>query len=827
MLVAPVNTKALFLGYVAAVFLAAAAGAESPVPVYRWSTLSGWARFGSNDGPATMARFNQPTGLATDVAGNVYVADTENSTIRKIGIDGRVSTLAGLAGEAGSVDGVGGVARFRFPRSLAVDAVGNIYVADSGNNTVRRVAPDGVVTTLAGQAGTSGDADGPATAARFQHLSSIAVDAGGILYVGDNNGLRQIDHGNVKTLFKAGATMTSGPETFTVFPATWGPTTLGIDLLGRLAFAATVTKGDRRGFAVVELGSGGQLVPLVNELGALGDRRTWSGLTNIEPTSFGGFTIDRAGYMYLSAKNSYWVESPGPPVVIVRLGPDGVPLSFRSVVGDDNRLHPFAGMTTTVAGDLVITCEDSNVVSLYPANNSSGPSVLAGRPIYGNGSESSFQSILDLAIDPGTNTLWLADQGVSTRYAWGVGQTWSTVSPDGVVTSQGVPMSAPYEYISFSFLGLTVDPLGNAYLGSTEFGSSGSNWVRVSLNSIGTPTPIPALDKIAGLRNLAAAAGGRVYICTSTALHLLGPDNTLSLLAGSDAQAGTVDGVGVAARFNSLSCPVVDAAGNCYLLDSWGYEIGTPTVAGTTTIRRITPAGVVTTVSGNLMREPMVDGYLLPAGPSGLALGPAGEFYFCYGGDATVWRLDVDGTQTLLGGSSAHSGNVEGIGAGARFYFPWGVVVDANKNLYLVDQDSQTIRKGTYLGTTPVVLASPSSQTVTAGVAVQFSVQVAGSPAPTCQWYFGEVALAGATGTSLRIASAQASDAGIYTVVVANTAGTATSPGATLTVNPVPVKPVTTAGGGGGGGAPSIGCILSFALLSGLRWLFPRNRPAR
>lgn len=147
------------------------------------TTLAGNGVAGNTNGSGGangLAEFSGPAGVAIDVAGNVYVADQENSVIRMVTPDGAVSTLAG-SGHAGYSDGAATNAQFSFPSSVAVDAKGNVYVADTYNYAIRMITPSGSVSTVAG--GTSGHADGDSTQAKFSHLTSIAVDGAGSLYI--------------------------------------------------------------------------------------------------------------------------------------------------------------------------------------------------------------------------------------------------------------------------------------------------------------------------------------------------------------------------------------------------------------------------------------------------------------------------------------------------------------------------------------------------------------------------------------------------------------------------------------------------------------------
>jgi sugar lactone lactonase YvrE len=156
---------------------------------------------GSEDGAGGAARLASPRGIAIDPAGNLYVADEGNSNIRMITPAGAVSTLAGEARQTGSSDGTGKAAHFAAPRGVAADASGNVYVADTDNHVIRKVTKSGVVTTLAGHLGDNGKADGTGSAARFSEPRGVAVDAAGNVYVADtgNGAVRMITPEGVVT----------------------------------------------------------------------------------------------------------------------------------------------------------------------------------------------------------------------------------------------------------------------------------------------------------------------------------------------------------------------------------------------------------------------------------------------------------------------------------------------------------------------------------------------------------------------------------------------------------------------------------------------------
>jgi len=204
---------------------------------------------GSEDGTRIEARFRYPQGLAVDTAGNVYVADSGNNTIRRVTPNGVVTTLAGFPRRTGSADGIGSAAEFNYPNSVAVDSAGNVYVADLYNNTIRKVTPGGEVTTLAGRAGDAGSADGTGAAARFNFPQGVAVDRHGNVFVADtfNNAIRKITPAGVVTTLAGRLTYDFGSEDGTGGAARFHyPCSLGVDTADNIYVSDTGNNTIRR-----------------------------------------------------------------------------------------------------------------------------------------------------------------------------------------------------------------------------------------------------------------------------------------------------------------------------------------------------------------------------------------------------------------------------------------------------------------------------------------------------------------------------------------------------------------------------------------------------
>jgi sugar lactone lactonase YvrE len=267
---------------------------------------------GTADGPASQAQFNLPQGVAVDAQGNVFVADSANNTIRMI-TGGMVSTLAGTAGVAGSLDGIGTAAQFNGPNGLAVDAHGNIFVADSANNTIRMIAPGGTVTTLAGNPDPLtgvGFADGVGAAAKFHVPNEVAIDTAGNIYVADslNRRIRKVTqtstgtNGVVTTLAGSG---NPGHADGVGIAATFGHVQgLTVDTSGN-PLSGTVYVTDPDNFTVRRISAAGLVETIIGQPGKV-NSNPGGPLPGAITTDF-GIAIDPTGKLYVSIPSAQMI----------------------------------------------------------------------------------------------------------------------------------------------------------------------------------------------------------------------------------------------------------------------------------------------------------------------------------------------------------------------------------------------------------------------------------------------------------------------------------------------------------------------------------------
>jgi len=253
------------------------------------STLAG-STYGPADGLGAEAQFDKPCGVAVDAQGNVYVADAWNHKIRKVTPDGMVSTLAGST--LGFADGPGESAQFNSPYGVAVDAQGNVYVADANNSKIRKITPDGMVSTLAGS--TQGFADGAGDTAQFDTPYGIAVDAQGIVYVADsnNNKIRKITPDGVVSTY-AGNSRNESDENPVVLALFNSPLGVAVDAQGNVYVA------DSENHIISKITPEGELSLLAGSTKGFADG---SGNTAQLNTPY-GIAVDADGTVYVA---DYW-----------------------------------------------------------------------------------------------------------------------------------------------------------------------------------------------------------------------------------------------------------------------------------------------------------------------------------------------------------------------------------------------------------------------------------------------------------------------------------------------------------------------------------------
>ncbi|HTE01114.1 MAG TPA: hypothetical protein VK668_17610 [Mucilaginibacter sp.] len=312
------------------------------------TTFAGSAASGSADGTGTAAQFNNPNGIATDAAGNIYVADTFNSLIRKITPAGLVTTLAGN-GTAGYADGTGTAAQFYGPQGLAVDASGNIYVADFGNNVIRKITPAGVVSTLAGNT-TAGYVDGTGTAAEFSSPAAVAVDAAGNVYVADhnNNMIRKITSAGVVTRIAGTTTAGYANATFDATTGAYGlfkdPNGIAVDASGNVYVA------DLGNHAIRKITSAGVIT-------TVGGSPVQSAVIGLPA----GVTVDATGNLFIADEAGRILELTSAGVLYTLAGATNV-AGFADGDGAAAKFNTPTGIAVNATGNIFVADFNNNSI---------------------------------------------------------------------------------------------------------------------------------------------------------------------------------------------------------------------------------------------------------------------------------------------------------------------------------------------------------------------------------------------------------------------------------------------------------------------------------
>jgi hypothetical protein len=726
------------------------------------STLAGSTSGGGYaDGSAAVARFSAPRSAAADMAGNLYLADSGNHVIRKIAANGSVTTLAGQAGVAGSSDGAGGNARFRFPGGLAVDqATGNVFVADTENHTIRKITSAGVVTTVAGLAGTQGTADGTGSAARFTYPEGLAVDVTGVIYVADTSShtIRKITTSNAVTTL-AGAARVSGTTDGFGSQARFNfPWDVAVDYATGNLFVAdtnnhTIRKVTPDGRVTTVAGLA--LTPgAVNGTGtAARFKYPWA------------LDVDPSGILYVADTENQLIrriDAAGNVTTVAGSGQYG----RTDATGTSASFAFPSGIA--VMNDGTIFVPEHELHDVRRISTAGAVTTFTGqKPILGttngNGTQARFSYPFNVASDSAGN-LYIPESADDIRKIDANGNV-STVA--GLASTSGTNDGTGTAARFNGPIGIATDSMGNFFIADTS-----NNTIR-KMTPGGTVTTFAGAAGVAGFVDgtgsqarfnkpwgLAIDSHDTLYVADSSnhAIRTIEPAGVVTTFAGAST-FGSNDGVGTSARFFYPLGVALDAARNVYVAD-WGNH----------TIRKITPAGVVTTLAGLAGSSGIADGTGTTArfnAPSGIAADPSGLLYVADTDNSSIRRVTASGQVTTIAGLSGSPGNVNGTGSAARFFFPNGISLDNQGRLIIADTYNHAIRVGTFAPpTVDSFVAVPGS--IKAGMFSTLSWTTSGATSVEIDNGIGVVATNGAV-------PVQPAATTTYTLTARGPGGTATA----------------------------------------------------
>jgi len=620
----------------------------------------GW---GYADGTGAAASFGLPSGVASDSAGNVYVADFGNDTIRKITPEGVVSTLAGTAEIMGSADGTGAAARFWTPWSVATDSAGNVYVAD-GNDTIRKITPAGVVTTLAGTSGTVGSTDGTGAAARFYVPEGVATDTAGNVYVADtgNDTIRKITPAGVVTTLAGTAGMTGSTDGIGAAALFSGPQAVVTDGAGNIYVA------DEGNSTIRKITPAGVVITLAGTAGMTGSSDGMGAAARFFAPR--GVATDNAGNVYVADSYNDTVRKITPAGVVTTLAGTAGMTGSTDGMGAAARFNDPHGVAVDGSGNVYVA-EPFNytIRKITPAGM---VTTMAGLALEfgsadGTGPTARFVSPLAVAATDSAGNVYVADLGnytIRKVTSTGVVSTLAgTAGKGGSVDGTGA--AARFE----GPVGVAADNAGNVYVADI-FNDANSGTCSDTIRKITTAGVVSTFAGTAGTcgstdgtgaaarfgtpMGLAADSAGNVYVADAgnSAIRKITPAGVVTTFAGTADIPGSTDGTGAAASFNFPQGVAVEGSGNVYVADT-----------GNDTIRKITPAGVVTTLAGMTGMTGSTDGTGAAArfeGPVGVAADSAGDLYVADTGNDIIRKITAAGVVTTIVGQAGEKGFVPG-----------------------------------------------------------------------------------------------------------------------------------------------------------------------
>jgi sugar lactone lactonase YvrE len=673
------------------------AGAIYATP-YTFTTMAGRPPIGSADGVSGLAQFNGPAGVAMDKNGNSYIADRNNGTIRQLTPSGVVTTLAGSAGSFGSADGTNSEARFSGPSGVtsglsgvAVGANGVLYVADSGNNSIRELAPVGTNWVVTTLACTN---------ALLANPQGIAVDTNGNIYVADtgNAVIRKITPSGVVT----NLTSTGTNSPFST------PTAIALDCVGNLYVA------DTGGDMIYGVASNGTVSAVAGSSGNSGSANGTNNTARFDKPY--GVAVDANGILYVadSGNNAIrrliqvgtnWVVS---TLAGLHLNLYGNPASgYADGTGTNALFNNPDGIAVDSNGNLRVA--DAGNELIREVTSAGLVRTLAGTPGANNdgvGTAARFDDPTGIAMDSEGN-IYVADTGNSTiRQVTSAGVVITLAgSPGNPGTNDGIGDTAQFNHPT----GVAVDEAGNLYVADT-----GNYTIRMITTAgvVSTIAGAPGFYEVVDGTNSSARFGypADVTVGPDGNLYVLDgggplPENTYIRIVARKGADWVVSTMGAFVGYQSQGL-TASATTNIYVADTGDYFIVELTQVGTSWVEEA--------VAG--LGYPYPPGYADGIGANSLFYFPArvavdtnGDVYVTDDYINAIRKITPASEVTTLAGGGGR-GSTDGAGYAARFYNPSGIAVDSVGNVYVADSGNNTIRKGAftqYIQTNPVTYTPP------------------------------------------------------------------------------------------------------------------------
>ncbi len=658
------------------------------------STFAGSGDSGSgSEGNRLVAGFNRPNDIVIDGNNQLYIL--ERARVRKIDQRGEVTTLAGTGG-FGAVNGNGNQASFREPQGIAIDNTGNIYVADAGNYLIRKITPDGFVSTFAGS-GSYAFADGTGTEASFLLPSNIAIDASDNLYVADlsDNRIRKITPEGVVSVF-AGTGINGFKDGVGINAEFYGPIDLAFDSQGNLFVAefynARIRKITPEGVVSTFAGNGTKSIS-----DGRGEEASFHSLRSIN--------IDMNDVLYVSDMHMVRKITPEGEVTTLAGASYG---SFQEGVVPNVQFRNPNGVAFDDHGNIYVADEFNHRIRKISKTSS-----LTGTPegVFGEfeielkvgdgedgeNTQKFTLSVLDIEAPVFTSSgvVNVAENTLGVVYtAEATDKNTLTYSLEDVQDVNSFNINASNGELSLKTAPNFEAPMDsdqdNIYNVKVKV-SDGTNAVSqpVTINVLNINDELPVFTSspiltVADNTNYTYDVFGSDPDASATTISSTRlpewltltsiPQGVVSTLAGT-VRSTLKDGQGLQASFNQPSGLAIDKQGNIYLADRAHHRIV-----------KITPSGEATTFAG-LGIPGFKDGNSLEASfnnPWKLAVDSKGNVFVIDATNRVIRKIDVSGNVSTFAGSG-RSELIDGVGVEASFSFPLDITIDASDNLYVTD----------------------------------------------------------------------------------------------------------------------------------------------